>query len=300
MNSIGTLARNTFTYLQSKVILASAVVAVCLFSFQDVVGQVLPADSWTVQATQRDFSRGNYTLRNDAYGKPLYVTGQGDTIQNYNKDIYENLSYTLNTDKGAPAAYDIEQIDAGYDDRYIYFKMTLVGFFNKGYYYFELNPNRELEGQDKADHYIRYDHNADISLSQTAWSQKNASFISTIQIFRDDDNDLGGDNPYLSDFGVATVKADARKVLAEVMNKLKEDPAYKVSLNGHTDESGPDLYNDKLAALRASKTGEYLKKIGVPDAVIFFNSFGKKVPVIQGANRRTARFNRRVEISISK
>lgn len=110
----------------------------------------------------------------------------------------------------------------------------------------------------------------------------------------------GGDNPYLSDFGVATVKADARKVLAEVMNKLKEDPAYKVSLNGHTDESGPDLYNDKLAALRASKTGEYLKKIGVPDAVIFFNSFGKKVPVIQGANRRTARFNRRVEISISK
>jgi outer membrane protein OmpA-like peptidoglycan-associated protein/tetratricopeptide (TPR) repeat protein len=102
------------------------------------------------------------------------------------------------------------------------------------------------------------------------------------------------------DFDKASVKSDARKVLNEVVEKLKEDPAYKVALYGHTDEAGADRYNDKLAASRTSNARAYLLKNGVRDATITYSSFGKKFPAIQGASRKAARFNRRVEISIRK
>jgi outer membrane protein OmpA-like peptidoglycan-associated protein len=102
------------------------------------------------------------------------------------------------------------------------------------------------------------------------------------------------------DFDRATVKSDAREVLDQAVEKLKEDPAYRVSLYGHTDEAGSNRYNDRLAEKRVRAARAYLRKVGIDDAIISTSSFGKKMPVILGADQKKARFNRRVEISIIK
>lgn len=102
------------------------------------------------------------------------------------------------------------------------------------------------------------------------------------------------------DFDKYVVKQDAISTLNDVVEKLNEDAGFKVTLWGHADQSGKDLYNDRLSVARTSAVLNYLRKAGIDPKRIKLASFGETKPVIDGATKKQAKFNRRVEISIRK
>lgn len=102
------------------------------------------------------------------------------------------------------------------------------------------------------------------------------------------------------DFDKANIDREAKAVLEEVVAKLNEDATYKVSLYGHTDEAGKDRYNDRLSDRRSRSVANFLKKADISKSRIYFESFGERVLAVLNADKRNARLNRRVEITISK
>ncbi len=102
------------------------------------------------------------------------------------------------------------------------------------------------------------------------------------------------------EFDKFAIKPEAKSTLEDVVSTLNEDPEFKITLWGHADQSGKDAYNDKLSLARTSAVLKYLQAAGIDGKRIKLASFGETRPVIDGATKKQARFNRRVEISIRK
>lgn len=102
------------------------------------------------------------------------------------------------------------------------------------------------------------------------------------------------------DFDKYAIKQDAISTLNDVVELLNSEPDFKVTLWGHADQSGKDRYNDRLSVARTSAVLNYLRNAGIDPNRIKLASFGETRPVIDGATKKQARFNRRVEISIRK
>lgn len=102
------------------------------------------------------------------------------------------------------------------------------------------------------------------------------------------------------DFDKFAIKQDAKSTLEDVVSTLNEDLELKITLWGHADQSGKDAYNDRLSLARTSSVLKYLQAAGIESSRIRLASFGETKPVIDGATKKQARFNRRVEISIRK
>ena len=54
-----------------------------------------------------------------------------------------------------------------------------------------------------------------------------------------------------------------KQYLDRLLKELKEKPAIKVMLLGHTDNIGSESYNQKLSQERAKTAAEYLIKNGI-------------------------------------
>jgi len=78
---------------------------------------------------------------------------------------------------------------------------------------------------------------------------------------------------------------------------LISNPEYVLSINGHSDYRGPEVYNEKLSLRRANTVAALLKTYGAPDSQIIINSFGASQPVEDYDNWFQ---NRRVEFEYSE
>src|SRR5450432_780766 len=91
------------------------------------------------------------------------------------------------------------------------------------------------------------------------------------------------------------------KLLAEV---LKNNPSYKVTLEGHADGVGAGQYNQDLGKHRAQRVHDHLVELGVPDGQILVVSKGKTAHKVDREKPNysptdEARWvNRRVAISV--
>jgi outer membrane protein OmpA-like peptidoglycan-associated protein len=89
-------------------------------------------------------------------------------------------------------------------------------------------------------------------------------------------------------------KSDLDK-LAEILNKY---PNAKVTLSGHTDNTGSDAINDKLSQNRADAVKTYLVGKGVKSTQITATGYGSKQPVAPNTTAGGRATNRRVEIDV--
>jgi outer membrane protein OmpA-like peptidoglycan-associated protein len=89
-------------------------------------------------------------------------------------------------------------------------------------------------------------------------------------------------------------KSDLDK-LAEV---LKKYPNAKVTLSGHTDNTGTDAINDKLSQDRADAVKTYLVEKGVKSSQITATGYGSKQPIAPNTTAAGRATNRRVEIDV--
>lgn len=107
----------------------------------------------------------------------------------------------------------------------------------------------------------------------------------------------------MSDVLFETAKYDlrpgAREKLARVAGILATHPELRLEVEGHTDSTGSDAFNQTLSEQRAAAVKSYLASQGVKPESISSAGFGKSRPVADNATSAGRQQNRRVEIVVS-
>ncbi len=98
------------------------------------------------------------------------------------------------------------------------------------------------------------------------------------------------------DVDKATLRADAQPVVAEIRKLLDGDPALKLSIEGHTDNTGTAAHNQALSAARARSVLGALVGLGIDPARLQSKGFGQDKPLADNASDGGRAKNRRVEL----
>jgi outer membrane protein OmpA-like peptidoglycan-associated protein len=99
------------------------------------------------------------------------------------------------------------------------------------------------------------------------------------------------------DFGRDTLRPESEPVLKEMADMLSRHPDWKMSLAGHTDNIGPNAYNQDLSNRRAAAAKRTLvKKYHVAADQLTAEGFGAKRPKESNETRIGRAHNRRVEL----
>ncbi|HEU4488772.1 MAG TPA: OmpA family protein [Actinomycetota bacterium] len=98
----------------------------------------------------------------------------------------------------------------------------------------------------------------------------------------------------------ATLKPVAREKLSKLSGVLLGFPGeYKLEIEGHTDSTGTDAYNQKLSQGRAESVRNFLVEQGIPtERIAATQGFGRTKPIAPNDSRANREKNRRVDIVI--
>jgi outer membrane protein OmpA-like peptidoglycan-associated protein len=98
----------------------------------------------------------------------------------------------------------------------------------------------------------------------------------------------------------ATLKPVAREKLSKLSGVLLGFPGeYKLEIEGHTDSTGSDVYNQKLSQSRAESVTNFLVEQGIPlERIPSTQGFGRTKPIAPNDTRANREKNRRVDIII--
>ncbi|HVR98835.1 MAG TPA: OmpA family protein [Thermoanaerobaculia bacterium] len=103
-------------------------------------------------------------------------------------------------------------------------------------------------------------------------------------------------------FGIDTAELspEAQAALDEFAGQLKsENKGVYVEIQGHTDSTGSDKYNEELGLLRAESVRRYLnQQHQFPLHRINVISYGESAPIADNANRQGRSQNRRVALVV--
>lgn len=94
-------------------------------------------------------------------------------------------------------------------------------------------------------------------------------------------------------FDSATLTAKGKSILDSSMSSLKASSS--LTIEGHTDSTGPDAYNQSLSERRAKSVASYLKSKGVSASMATVGK-GESSPTASNDTRAGRAANRRVEI----
>ena len=92
--------------------------------------------------------------------------------------------------------------------------------------------------------------------------------------------------------------AKSYKSLKEVAQIMKENPSYKIDVNGYTSNTGSAEYNQKLSESRANSVKQYLTQNGVDVNKISATGFGENDPIADNKTVAGRAKNRRVEMKL--
>lgn len=96
------------------------------------------------------------------------------------------------------------------------------------------------------------------------------------------------------------VDSEGAKKVNDFATFLKNSPAYKASIVGHTDSTGSEAYNQKLSEKRAEKVKSMLIEQGVVAARLSSSGEGEAMPVATNATKEGRAQNRRIEVELCK
>lgn len=100
-------------------------------------------------------------------------------------------------------------------------------------------------------------------------------------------------------FDRAEVTADARPTLDKLVDVLNKYPDTDIELQGHTDDTGAEKYNQDLSERRARAVDNYLEQKGIPARRIKIKGFGETIPKYDNTTESGRAQNRRVEFLIT-
>jgi OOP family OmpA-OmpF porin len=98
------------------------------------------------------------------------------------------------------------------------------------------------------------------------------------------------------DFDKSIVKKKYHEEIAELAAVMKKYPDLKITIEGHTDNVGGLIYNEKLSQRRADAVKKYLvEKLGIDASRLNAKGYGEIRPIESNATKEGRQKNRRVE-----
>jgi OOP family OmpA-OmpF porin len=97
----------------------------------------------------------------------------------------------------------------------------------------------------------------------------------------------------------ATLSSDAAVVIdREVVPVMKEEADLTVKIEGFTDSSGAEAYNQRLSEQRAQTVRDHLEAAGIDSSRIEVVGMGESQPIASNDTAEGRAKNRRVEIKV--
>ncbi len=106
------------------------------------------------------------------------------------------------------------------------------------------------------------------------------------------------DSGLLFDIDSDQLRADTKEGLSEMAKTLNEYDDTNILIEGHTDATGSDDYNQDLSEERAASVANYLQNIGVNSGRIITEGYGEEQPIAENDTEAGRQQNRRVEVAI--
>lgn len=98
--------------------------------------------------------------------------------------------------------------------------------------------------------------------------------------------------------GKSTITKSSYPILDDIANIMKENPAYKLFIKGHTDNDGNSEMNLNLSKDRAAEVLKYLKGKGVEESRMHSEGYGDTRPIVPNNSAANKAKNRRVEFEV--
>jgi len=96
----------------------------------------------------------------------------------------------------------------------------------------------------------------------------------------------------------ASVKPQSRAQLEQIANLLQGMKIVSLRIDGHTDATGSDAYNERLSLRRAQAVADILVEAGLPKDLLQVRGLGKRLPVLDNKTAQGRAQNRRVAIVV--
>jgi len=106
------------------------------------------------------------------------------------------------------------------------------------------------------------------------------------------------DSGILFDINASSLKPAASDNIMKLTNVLKKYDDTDVLIEGHTDNTGDDQYNQELSVKRAESVANFTKMQGIKGNRITTVGYGEKQPISSNETIEGRSQNRRVEIAI--
>ncbi len=100
------------------------------------------------------------------------------------------------------------------------------------------------------------------------------------------------------DFDRSDIRPDARPILDAAIDVLQEEPGVDVAIEGYTDSTGTEQYNQRLSQRRAESVRGYLIDGGIPALRLTAVGYGELDPVASNDTEDGRAQNRRVELRV--
>jgi len=101
------------------------------------------------------------------------------------------------------------------------------------------------------------------------------------------------------DFDKSELRADSRPTLEEAADTLKDNTGVHVTVEGHTDSQGTEIYNERLSVRRAEAVFRYLVNRGIAPERMEVVGYGESKPVASNDTEEGRAQNRRVELHVA-
>ncbi len=99
----------------------------------------------------------------------------------------------------------------------------------------------------------------------------------------------------------ASLSPEAQQALKALADKLlAENRNIYIEIQGHTDNTGPAEFNERLGLQRATAVRDFLHASGIPMHRLSVISYGPRLPVASNATREGRSQNRRVVLVVLK
>lgn len=98
-------------------------------------------------------------------------------------------------------------------------------------------------------------------------------------------------------FDKSTLEEPDIDVIKQHAKFMLDNPGLILNINGHTDQYGPQAYNEYLSKKRAEEVASIMIAEGVPESQLVINANGDRKPLQNVSDKRK---NRRVELEYSE
>jgi peptidoglycan-associated lipoprotein len=108
-----------------------------------------------------------------------------------------------------------------------------------------------------------------------------------------DSGNISGLRTINFEYDKASLTTEARKILSENANWIRDNQDVSIQIEGHCDERGSVEYNLALGERRAKSVKTYLTNLGIDTNRMNVISYGKEKPIAQGDSEDAWSKNRR-------